>query len=1219
MNQLCGCCSGIEVITPESEVNRPGLTAIAYRVGTYATFLESMLARLSNLFLDVSSVDDPGKSQRIYPLQQLTTRELSDPSIALLDAWATVADVLTFYQERIANEGYLDTATERLSVLELARLVGYKLRPGVSASVFLSFTVTDGFDGIIPAGTRAQSIPGSGEKPQFFETSVELAARGAWNNLGVRLTRPQVITLASTPSTDLARPAATATIDQGTDAATRDTLYFKGIATNLKVGDVLLIVSGDGPAQQVLRYVQSVSPQSDQNRTEVTLQEPALSLKDVTTAKAAVQKALGPFVDDAANIFEGSDIATQTAGILTGLIEQAQSARSLTEAAAMVQGVIPQIQERHDIAVRRKFTRLEPWIAGILNTLHSLAEQLWDRGRKTLLPNGITVPMRGVVESAPAGLKNLVGILGQLALPPNPQPANSLRLARNVAQTFAPQSDIAPRLLAAFKPAAATTLYQAWGAIATAPSPVRVYAMRAKAAAFGNNATPFEVKIQGGKLLDQTPWVLSQTDSGNPKEFWLDSVNDKITPGDWVVVFRTDPNASSQPLITRVTSVNTVSRADYGMSARVTQLTIDQEWFDSSKLEKITIAAAVEPTKPETGIGILRGAGFYVQPEELELAEEPLDRDMGGNTIELDGLYDGLESGRWIIVSGQRTDIADATGGTVATGVTGNELVMIAAVNQGPGKQSCMAITLSAVPFSDVYYVTGANDAGDRLVVGRPNPDILRLIESVPLPNAAGGNQQVCDPVELAPGLYANVYIPTSAERLGNFTPFADMLIDPATGNPFPGGIIPLSRAGGSGPTNAASVWAWRITTIASGQDTPHTSLVLANSLAYRYDSATVTISGNVVKATNGQTVGEVLGSGDGSQTLQKFTLGQSPLTYVSAATPAGAESTLTVRVNEIEWRQTDNLAGLGPRDRDYVAETDDAGKTSVIFGTGVHGARLPTGNSNVKATYRYGIGKGGNVAAQQISQLATQPLGAKGVINRFAASGGADADTRDQARGNAPLAVEALDRLVSVEDYASFARTFAGIGKASSARLSDGRRLIVHVTIAGVDDIPIDPSSDLFQNLLLALQRSGDPYLPIQLAVRKLKLLVISAGVKVLPDYTWESVEPRVRAAMLDKFGFDRRDLGRSAFLGEAISAIQNVEGVSYVNMTRFDSVAEDITAAELAGMGASLRRRNLVQADLAQVDQAQTDPIRRILPAELAVLAPEIPDMLILTQMSK
>ena len=87
------------------------------------------------------------------------------------------------------------TATERRSILELARLVGYTLRPGVSASVYLAFTMATGFNGTLPAGTRSQSIPGTGEQPQFFETSDDLAARDTWNNLSPRLTRPQVITL----------------------------------------------------------------------------------------------------------------------------------------------------------------------------------------------------------------------------------------------------------------------------------------------------------------------------------------------------------------------------------------------------------------------------------------------------------------------------------------------------------------------------------------------------------------------------------------------------------------------------------------------------------------------------------------------------------------------------------------------------------------------------------------------------------------------------------------------------------------------------------------------------------------------------------------------------------------------------------------------------------------------------------------------------------------
>ena len=170
----CGCCEGIEVATPAATANRPGLPALTYRVGTHSSFLASMLAGLSRPELPV--------------LATLRTRVPSDPSIALLDAWATVADVLTFYQERIANEGYLRTATERRSILELGRLVGYALRPGVSASVYLAYTLDDGAQVEIPRGARSQTIPGPGELPQAFETSEPLAARAEWNDLEPRLT-----------------------------------------------------------------------------------------------------------------------------------------------------------------------------------------------------------------------------------------------------------------------------------------------------------------------------------------------------------------------------------------------------------------------------------------------------------------------------------------------------------------------------------------------------------------------------------------------------------------------------------------------------------------------------------------------------------------------------------------------------------------------------------------------------------------------------------------------------------------------------------------------------------------------------------------------------------------------------------------------------------------------------------------------------------------------
>ena len=63
--------------------NRPGLSQLDYRIGTFGSFLADMKGRLSSA---------------AYPeLAALTTRDRSDPAIALLDAWAIVADVLTFY------------------------------------------------------------------------------------------------------------------------------------------------------------------------------------------------------------------------------------------------------------------------------------------------------------------------------------------------------------------------------------------------------------------------------------------------------------------------------------------------------------------------------------------------------------------------------------------------------------------------------------------------------------------------------------------------------------------------------------------------------------------------------------------------------------------------------------------------------------------------------------------------------------------------------------------------------------------------------------------------------------------------------------------------------------------------------------------------------------------------------------------------------------------
>jgi hypothetical protein len=206
----CGCCEGIKSHTPASIETPPSLSSMRYRIGTHGMFKTSMLARLSA---------EP-------KLSGLTTREDNDLAIAIIDAWATIADVITFYQERIANEGFLRTATERMSILELARSIGYELSPGVASDTLLSFKLeennTSVLKSIIEKGTKVQSIPQQDEMPQTFETIERIEARPELNEIKARTSLPHMV-------------------DENTN-----TLYFEGVNTKLSPEDGILVVNKNG-------------------------------------------------------------------------------------------------------------------------------------------------------------------------------------------------------------------------------------------------------------------------------------------------------------------------------------------------------------------------------------------------------------------------------------------------------------------------------------------------------------------------------------------------------------------------------------------------------------------------------------------------------------------------------------------------------------------------------------------------------------------------------------------------------------------------------------------------------------------------------------------------------------------------------------------------------------------------------------------------------------
>src|SRR5690349_23838953 len=192
----CGCCEPPAAAAPLPVFNTPGLPAVGYRIGTYTTFRHALLQRLSD----------------VVALRDLTARDDSDYAIALLDGWAYVADVLTFYSERTINEAFLRTARLRDSVVRLSGLVGYDPNPGLSATVRLAYALEPGARFTIAAGAKVQSVPAPGDDapPVKFETLADLAADAALNRVALVAPPQAVAALAAGATAGLFAPGATA-------------------------------------------------------------------------------------------------------------------------------------------------------------------------------------------------------------------------------------------------------------------------------------------------------------------------------------------------------------------------------------------------------------------------------------------------------------------------------------------------------------------------------------------------------------------------------------------------------------------------------------------------------------------------------------------------------------------------------------------------------------------------------------------------------------------------------------------------------------------------------------------------------------------------------------------------------------------------------------------------------------------------------------------------
>lgn len=362
-----------------------------------------------------------------------------------------------------------------------------------------------------------------------------------------------------------------------------------------------------------------------------------------------------------------------------------------------------------------------------------------------------------------------------------------------------------------------------------------------------------------------------------------------------------------------------------------------------------------------------------------------------------------------------------------------------------------------------------------------------------------------------------------------------------------------------------------------------HTTIGLNQPLFAVLDRASVEVYGNVAYATHGETVAEVLGSGDGSRTNQAFSLKKPPLTYVPAATASGNKTTLELRVNGVRWSEVPFLFGRGTREQIYMVRMNNDGVTSVVFGDGKNGVRLPTGLENVTAVYRSGIGPDGDVESNTLTLLQTRPLGIRSVNNPLPAGGSAPPERIEQARSNAPRTVLTFDRVVSLNDFESFARGFAGIGKAQGTLVWSGNHRIVYLTVGGTSGA--EALAVTRTNLLTALATLQDPI--VQVEVGTYDKVTFNVAVKLAIDdrYIEQDVKDAARAALIDAFSFDKRAFGQRVTVAEVMGVLQKVPGVIGVDV---DALYTPYTANN---------QGDVLTAGIAHIKDGQLKPAQLLL----------------------
>jgi predicted phage baseplate assembly protein len=1067
--------------------NLPNLPAIHYRTGDFLAFRYALLQPLDNE--TALSAWRPGAQ--------------GDLAVQMIEWWAYLADILTFYNERIANEDYLGTAVLPESINHLVQLLGYRPRPALGARGTLAALLTPSARPpvtLLP-GMQIQSKPGPGQPPQTFELDSQAT-----------LQAPDVI------SADVV-PAHTPLLGTNPDGSSY--VWLSGKVSGIKHADRLLLINSQALTAQIVKdyawiMVTGTTAQSDPLGNPVTQVNFSALISTIAAGASADQYSLlrgaqssplWPYQPSPMVVRTSKTILTDTSPVSPSLASlggklyiawKGDGNDNLNVMYSSDNGqtfgnkyTSPETSPMYPALTADKANLYIAW-KGDGNDFLSVAPVSITGGTiNSLSP-------KTIIENETSPLSpSLASLNGRLYLAWKGDGNDFLNVmySSDNGQTFG-NTYTSSTETSAQAPSLAVhngTLYITW--IGDGNDKLNVAIVTVS----GANITGFSNKFT---LADTSPLSPSLASfNGRLYIAWKGNGNDYLN-----VMYSSD---NGQTFGNKYTSPETSSQAP---SLAVHNNNLYITWTGDGN--------------DELNVAIVTVVGANI----VGLSAQ--------TTIDLASVARGVSAGSLVL--------ADVAGGAAA------------AATNAAAAADLIATPLIAQSYAEVvWYANGngstppaSNATNPTPAVAIPHAEIVFASLDATGTWVAAWNANAAQVTirwgwtsvgSLAPVLQASdltyfggttALVPAPGESAFAPTPASVLLEDPE------GNAASAITAQAAAPPGAV--------TLGTLSTLPSSGL-----------ASPIDVFFNLLAISRGKTVAtEVLGSGNPTVAGQDFTLQNAPVTYfadTASVSGDGFTSTVHVSVNGVQWSEVQSFYAQPPNAQVFVLREDDSNQTHVMFGDGVNGALLPTGTGNVTATYRYGAGAA-EPAAETLTLIQTPQPGLKAVRNPLPPTGGSDPDSPAKLSTLAPRSVLTFNRAVSLDDYSAIALTAAGVTDAVAEFAFDtqSQRPVVTLWVAG------DPGAAAA--VQAALAGISVPGQGLNIVAATGVPMRLSLNYVRDPRYQDAPVQAGITAALIDPdaglFGSNVIGIGETFFDSQIEAACLAVPGVTAVHQVQFTTV---------------------------------------------------------------